>query len=294
MTTSAKPIPDGLHTVTPAIVVRDAAKAIDFYKRALGAQELMRMPGPDGKIMHAELRIGDSVIFISDENPQMGNVKSPQSLGGCTVSLNVYVPNVDEVFKQAIAAGGKEAMAVALASPPPPPRGPWSDAGGTTGGTPGNPPPLPPESTRPCSIRVRKSGWQHGVSCPHHARSISRCEIEMTVINHAMFAGRRDHFAQQCDALAAPREDVGDLFDGIRLHDRDHADAAVEGAQQFEFGDAPLLRQPLENRQHRQTRKVYPNAEMFWQHARNIIGETAAGDVGKTLDRTGLADRAQA
>ena len=113
MTTSAKPIPDGLHTVTPAIVVRDAAKAIDFYKRALGAQELMRMPGPDGKIMHAELRIGDSVIFISDENPQMGNVKSPQSLGGCTVSLNVYVPNVDEVFKQAIAAGGKEAMAVA-------------------------------------------------------------------------------------------------------------------------------------------------------------------------------------
>jgi len=113
MTASAKPIPDGLHTVTPAIVVRDAAKAIDFYKKALGAQELMRMPGPDGKIMHAELKIGDSVIFISDENPQMGHVKSPQSLGGCTVSLNVYVPNVDEVFKQAIAAGGKEIMAVA-------------------------------------------------------------------------------------------------------------------------------------------------------------------------------------
>jgi len=103
----------------------------------------------------------------------------------------------------------------------------------------------------------------------------------MTVINHAIFAGRRDHFAQQCDALAALRENIGDLFDGIRLHDRDHADAAVEGAQQFELCDAPLLCQPLENRQHRQTRKIYPDAEMLWQHARNIIGETAAGDVGQ-------------
>jgi PhnB protein len=113
MTTHAKPIPEGFHTVTPGLVVRDAAKAIEFYKKALGAQELMRMPGPDGKIMHAELKIGDSVVFIADENPQMGNIKSPQTLGGCTGVLNIYVPNVDELFKQAIAAGGKEFMAVA-------------------------------------------------------------------------------------------------------------------------------------------------------------------------------------
>jgi PhnB protein len=113
MTTSARPIPEGFHTVTPGLVVRDAAKAIEFYKKALGAQELMRMPGPDGKIMHAELKIGDSVVFIADENPQMGNIKSPQTLGGCTAVLNIYVPNVDELFKQAVAAGGKEFMPVA-------------------------------------------------------------------------------------------------------------------------------------------------------------------------------------
>ncbi len=113
MTTSARPVPQGFHTVTPSLVVRDSAKAIEFYKRALGAQEITRMPGPDGKIMHAELKIGDSVVFIADENPQMGNIKSPQTLGGCTGVLHVYVPNVDELFKQAISAGGKESMAVA-------------------------------------------------------------------------------------------------------------------------------------------------------------------------------------
>ncbi len=107
MTTHARPIPEGFHTVTPGLVVRDAAKAIEFYKKALGAQELMRMPGPDGKIMHAELKIGDSVVFIADENPQMGNIKSPQTLGGCTGVLNVYVPNVDELFKQAIGVHGR-------------------------------------------------------------------------------------------------------------------------------------------------------------------------------------------
>jgi len=112
MAVSAKPIPEGFHSIQPGLVVRDAAKAIDFYKKALGAQELVRMPGPDGKIMHAELKIGDSIIFLSDENPQM-NVKSPQTLGGSTCTLNVYVPNVDEQFKQAIAAGGKESMPVA-------------------------------------------------------------------------------------------------------------------------------------------------------------------------------------
>ena len=113
MTASAKPVPEGFHTVTPAIVAKDAAKAIEFYKKALGAQELVRMPSPDGKIMHAELKIGDSIIFLSDEMPMPGSVKSPQSLGGSTCTLNVYVPNVDAVFKQAIAAGGKESMPVA-------------------------------------------------------------------------------------------------------------------------------------------------------------------------------------
>jgi len=113
MTAIAKPVPEGFHTVTPSLVLRDAAKAIEFYKKALGAQEIIRMSGPDGKIMHAELRIGDSVVFLSDENPHVSNLKSPQSLGGCSSALNVFVPNVDELFKQAIAAGGKESAAVA-------------------------------------------------------------------------------------------------------------------------------------------------------------------------------------
>ena len=112
MAISQKPIPEGFHTVTPALVVNDAAKAIEFYKKAFGAQELVRMPSPDGKIMHAELKIGDSIIFLSDEMPMPGSIKSPQTLGGSTAMLNVYVPNVDELFKQAIAAGGKEAMPV--------------------------------------------------------------------------------------------------------------------------------------------------------------------------------------
>jgi PhnB protein len=112
MAISKKPIPEGFHTVTPSLVVRDAPKAIEFYKRALGAQELVRMPGPDGKIMHAELKIGDSIIFLAEENPNMG-IKSPQTLGGCTSVLNLYVPNVDELFKQAVNAGAKESMPVA-------------------------------------------------------------------------------------------------------------------------------------------------------------------------------------
>lgn len=107
------PIPDGFHTVTPSLTVRGAAQAIDFYKKALGAQELVRMPGPEGKIMHAELKIGDSVIFLADEFPGMGVSKSPQTLGGCSGTLNLYVNDVDQVFKQAISAGGKETMPVA-------------------------------------------------------------------------------------------------------------------------------------------------------------------------------------
>ena len=113
MPTSATPTPKGFHSITPSLVVKDAAKAIDFYKKALGAQELMRMGAPGGKIGHAELKIGDSIIFVNDEFPNMGATKSPQTLGGCTCSLNLYVPNVDDVFKQAISAGAKETMPVA-------------------------------------------------------------------------------------------------------------------------------------------------------------------------------------
>ena len=112
MATTVKPIPEGFHTVTPSLIVKDAAKAIDFYKRALGAQELVRMPGPDGKIMHAELKIGDSIVFLGEENPQM-KVKSPETLGGCTGTLHIYVADVDEQFRQAINAGGRESMPVA-------------------------------------------------------------------------------------------------------------------------------------------------------------------------------------
>jgi len=80
MTTSVKPVPEGFHTATPSLVVHDAPKALEFYKKAFGAEERMRMPGPDGRIMHAEIKIGDSIIFLSDEMPGMGG-KSPQSVG---------------------------------------------------------------------------------------------------------------------------------------------------------------------------------------------------------------------
>jgi PhnB protein len=106
----AKPIPQGYHTVTPYLTVKGAAQAIDFYKRAFGAQEVERMPGPDGtSVMHAELKIGDSIVMLSDEFPQMGT-RSPQTLGGSTVSLFLYVPDVDAAFKRAVDAGAKATM----------------------------------------------------------------------------------------------------------------------------------------------------------------------------------------
>jgi PhnB protein len=111
MTRSTKPIPEGFHTITPSLVVNDAAKAIEFYKKALGAQERMRMALPDGRISHAELRIGNSVIFLSDELPNMGS-KSPQTAGTTTGSLYLYVEDVDKDFKRAVDAGGKATMPV--------------------------------------------------------------------------------------------------------------------------------------------------------------------------------------
>jgi PhnB protein len=101
---AVKPVPDGYHTATPYLVVQNAANAIEFYKKAFGATELMRMPGPGGRIMHAEIKIGDSPIMLADESPEMGH-RSPQSLGGTPVSLLLYLNDVDAQFKQAVAAG---------------------------------------------------------------------------------------------------------------------------------------------------------------------------------------------
>ena len=107
-----KAIPDGYRTATPYLVVRNAAQAIEFYKKAFKAQEIMRMATPDGKIGHAELKIGDSIIFLADESPRMPN-KSPQTLGGCTSGVMLYVDDVDTTFQQAVDAGGKTQMPVA-------------------------------------------------------------------------------------------------------------------------------------------------------------------------------------
>ncbi|HTP36081.1 MAG TPA: VOC family protein [Candidatus Acidoferrales bacterium] len=112
MPTNVRPIPEGYHTATPYLTVHDAAKAIDFYKRAFDAKEIMRMQGPGGKIGHAELRIGDSVIMLSDEMPG-GEVRSPQSLGGSCAAVFLYVPDVDATFNKAIATGAKSNMPVA-------------------------------------------------------------------------------------------------------------------------------------------------------------------------------------
>lgn len=99
------PIPEGYHTATPGLIVKDAAAALAFYQRALGAKETVRMTGPDGKsIIHAEMRIGDSVIFVGEETPEMSS-KSPLTLGGATGGIFLYVPDVDRIFSQALAAG---------------------------------------------------------------------------------------------------------------------------------------------------------------------------------------------
>jgi PhnB protein len=101
-------LPKGYNSVTPYLVVRGAAKAIDFYKKIFGATETVRMPGPNGTIGHAELTIGDSHIMLADESPSMGPGHiSADTVGGSPVSLYVYLPNVDEVIKHATAEGAK-------------------------------------------------------------------------------------------------------------------------------------------------------------------------------------------
>jgi PhnB protein len=101
-----KPIPEGYHTATPCLIVKDASRAIEFYKQAFGATELVRMAKPGGKVGHAEIKIGDSPIMLADEFPEMG-IKGPQSLGGSPVSILLYVEDVDTRFNQALAAGAK-------------------------------------------------------------------------------------------------------------------------------------------------------------------------------------------
>jgi PhnB protein len=101
-----KPIPDGYRNVTPYLIVDGAAKAIDFYRKVFGASEKMRMPGPGGKVGHAELTIGDSMIMLADEHPDMGH-RGPLAYAGSAVSLMVYVPDVDATVKVAIADGAK-------------------------------------------------------------------------------------------------------------------------------------------------------------------------------------------
>jgi PhnB protein len=106
-----KPVPDGYHTLTPALTVRDAVGAIEFYKQAFGAKERGVMKGPDGKIMHAELMIGDSIIMLTDEFPEFGCL-SPQSIGGSAMSLHIYMDGVDAAFDQAVKAGAEVEMPV--------------------------------------------------------------------------------------------------------------------------------------------------------------------------------------
>ena len=111
MTSSVRPIPEGYHSVTPYLAVDGAAAAIEFYKTAFGATEVMRMPAPGGKVGHAEIRIGDSRIMLADEYPDMG-FRSPRAYGGSPVGLHLYVEDVDAVARQAVAAGAREVKPV--------------------------------------------------------------------------------------------------------------------------------------------------------------------------------------
>ncbi|MGH8496641.1 MAG: VOC family protein [Gammaproteobacteria bacterium] len=103
--------PEGYHTATPYLIVKDAARAIDFYKKAFGATELFRMDAPGGKIGHAEIKIGDSPIMLADEYPDMG-YRGPQAIGGTPVSIMLYIKNVDDMFAKAVKAGATEVKPV--------------------------------------------------------------------------------------------------------------------------------------------------------------------------------------
>ena len=106
---AVQPVPEGYHTITPYLAVEDASAAIDFYRRAFGAKERVRMSGPGDSIMHAELEIGDSLVMLSDPFPQ-ASTRTPKELGGTSVSIFAYVDNIDELYKQAIDAGASSLM----------------------------------------------------------------------------------------------------------------------------------------------------------------------------------------
>ena len=108
---AVKPIPEGYHSVTPYLIINGAASAIEFYQKAFGATELFRFPAPDGKIGHAEIKIGDSPIMLADEFAEMG-YKGAQALGGSPVSLMIYLEDVDTVFNRAVEAGASVKEAV--------------------------------------------------------------------------------------------------------------------------------------------------------------------------------------
>lgn len=110
-TSKIKPIPDGYHTATPYLVITNAAEAIEFYKKAFDASEIMRLASPDGKVMHAEIKIGDSPIMLCDECPDW-NALSPRTIGGTAVSIMLYVEDVDKVVNRAVAAGATLLMPV--------------------------------------------------------------------------------------------------------------------------------------------------------------------------------------
>jgi PhnB protein len=109
MATDVKPIPDGYRTVTPALTIRDCARAIEFYKKAFGAQERMRAEGPGGKVWHAEVTIGDSIVMVNDEFPEQGGV-APSTIGGTPVGLWIYSEDVDAAYARAVEAGAETDM----------------------------------------------------------------------------------------------------------------------------------------------------------------------------------------
>ncbi len=111
MSNQVNPIPEGFRTITPHMVVRNAGEAMEFYKKAFGAEEVCRMNGPDGKsVMHAELKIGDSMLMLCDEWPQEPYCKSPQSLNGTSVTISLYVEDVDALYQRALDAGATTVM----------------------------------------------------------------------------------------------------------------------------------------------------------------------------------------
>jgi PhnB protein len=112
MQTKVKPVPGGHRTVAPYLAIKNAASALEFYKKAFGATETYRLIIPDGRVGHAEIRLGDSLIMLSDEFPEFGG-KAPEALGGSPVSIHLYVDDVDAFFERALAAGARELKPVA-------------------------------------------------------------------------------------------------------------------------------------------------------------------------------------